>query len=812
MKKLNNKSTFSKIDPNFTKEARKYDQPVASRELLLKILEDHGSPLTLNQFIDYFEIHDQDDAVEGVRRRLSAMVRDAQLIRNRRGGFVPLNVTDLIRGRISAHPDGFGFLIPDEGEDDVYLHGREMRQVLHGDKAVVCITGLDHRGRKKGKIVDVLERANKQLVGRFYSERGIYFVIADNKKIHQDISVSPDDTGDAKQGDIVQIEILEQPNKRHQPVGKVVQVLGAHMMAGMEIEVAIHSHNIPVSWPDNVLRESRAFGSKVSEKDKRNRKDVRKMPLVTIDGVDAKDFDDAVYCKKTNSGWRLYVAIADVSHYVTPDSALDKEAINRGTSVYFPGRVIPMLPESLSNGLCSLNPDVDRLCMLCELSINKEGEITRSGFSKAVMRSHARLTYDKVASMLVDGSTKLLKQYSNLVPHLEELYKLFDVLLAARTKRGTIDFETTETRIVFNDDKKIEAIVPVVRNDAHKLIEECMIQANIAAARFLDRRKMPGLYRVHEGAKPFKLDDLRDFLSQRGLSLGGGDKPGATDYSTLINKIKDRVDANVIQTVLLRTLMQAQYQPKNEGHFGLALKEYAHFTSPIRRYPDLLVHRAITHCVSGKKVSAYHHSYDDMSNLGEHCSVTERRADEAVRDVTDWLKCEYIQDHIGGIYQGVITTVTSFGLFVELSDIYVEGLVHITSLSKDYYRFDPVGHALVGERTGRVFRLGDQITVQVAAVNLDDRKIDFQPVESKNKRKSKARSKKKTYSRKKSAAKKVNKKTSKKKAALRVTAKSKTVKKPLNKKVAKKKSTSKKMTGKKTQARKKISGRQTKKK
>ncbi len=763
MKKPKNKSRIAKLDPNYSSEVKKYAQPVASREYLLKVLVEHGSPLTLGQFIDYFELHGQEDAMEGIRRRLSAMVRDAQLIKNRRGGYLPLSASDLVRGRISAHPDGFGFLIPDEGDDDIYLHGREMRQVLHGDRAVVCLVGLDHRKRKKGRIVDVLERANKQLVGRFFSERDIHYVVADNKKIHQEILISPTATGKAQPGDIVQLEIIEQPSKRHQPLGKIVQVLGAHMMPGMEIEVAIHSHNIPALWPEDVLMESQAFGVDVTEKDKQGRKDVRHLPLLTIDGADARDFDDAVYCSRTKNGWRLLVAIADVSHYVNPGSALDEEAKNRGTSVYFPGRVIPMLPESLSNGLCSLNPDVDRLCMLCELTINEAGNITRSSFSKAVMRSQARLTYAKVAAMLLDGDKKLKQRYQSLLPHLAQLYKLFEALLKARTKRGTIDFETTETRIVFNRDKKIEAIVPVVRNDAHKLIEECMIQANIAAARFLQRRNIAGLYRVHEGAKPSKLDDLRDFLSQRSLTLGGGDSPQATDFSALINQIDGRIDANVIQTVLLRTLMQAKYQPKNQGHFGLALTEYTHFTSPIRRYPDLLVHRAISHCLSGKKVVNYLHSKEDMLVLGEHCSTTERRADEAVRDVTDWLKCEYIQDHIGSVYQGVITTVTSFGLFVELSDIYIEGLVHITSLDKDYYRFDPVSHSLVGERSGRVFHLGDRITVQVAAVNLDDRKIDFQPVENK-KSKNKRVSGKKTSSRRKTPVKKkVSSKRNKKK-------------------------------------------------
>ena len=717
-------------DPNFARESAKYDSPVASREYLLSILRDHGAPLSYEQFIDYFELWNDEDAMEGIRRRLGAMTRDGQLIRNRRGGYVPLENSDLIHGRISAHPDGFGFLIPDEGGDDVFLSAREMRRVLNNDRAVVCLTGLDHRNRKKGRIVDVLERANSHLVGRLMADGGVHRVVADNKKIHMEILVPDSAVGEAKPGQIVRVEITEQPAKHQQPVGRVVEVLGEHMMPGMEIEIAIHSHGIPAKWPEGVEEEAAAYGAEVTEQDKAGRKDLRKLPLVTIDGEDAKDFDDAVYCKPTSGGWRLLVAIADVSHYVKPGSLLDKEAYNRATSVYFPGRVIPMLPETLSNGLCSLNPDVDRLCMVCEMSINQEGRITRSSFSKAVMRSKARLTYTKVAAMLAGESPELEKQYAKLLPHLRNLNDLFHALLSARRERGTIDFETTETRIVFNDQKKIDSIVPVVRNDAHKIIEECMIQANIAAARYLERKRLPGLYRVHEGAKPSKLDDLRDFLSQRGLRLGGGDSPEASDYAELIRQIQGRVDVDVIQTVLLRTLMQAHYHPRNDGHFGLALEEYAHFTSPIRRYPDLLVHRAIAHGETGGTRDNYAYSHEDMLQLGEHCSSNERRADEAVRDVTDWLKCEYVEDQLGKVFDGVITTVTSFGLFVELDDIFVEGLVHITSLDNDYYRFDPILHSLVGERSGRQFRLGDPIRVQVAAVNLDERKIDFQPVDS----------------------------------------------------------------------------------
>jgi len=453
---------------------------------------------------------------------------------------------------------------------------------------------------------------------------------------------------------------------------------------------------------------------------------LRKIPLVTIDGEDARDFDDAVYCQKTPKGWKLLVAIADVSHYVQINSALDKEAQKRSTSVYFPEQVIPMLPEILSNGLCSLNPHVDRLCMVCELYINEEGQVTRSRFFDAVMSSHARLTYNEVAKMLVDGDKELAEKYKALMPHLQELYALYKVMRVSREQRGAMDFDTQETRIVFGAERKIEKIVPVVRNDAHKLIEEFMITANMAAARFLNSKKMPKLLRIHEGPSADKLLNLKTFIGELGLSLGGGAKPTPLDYMHLMESIKDRPDAHLIQTVLLRSMSQAVYSPELKGHFGLALDAYAHFTSPIRRYPDLLVHRAIRHCLQGKPVESFFYGVPDMVVLGEQCSAHERRADDATRDVVSWLKCEYMMDKVGEEFPGIISAVTSFGFFVELAEIYVEGLVHISNLAQDYFHFDATSHQLRGERTGINYRLGDSVTVRVARVDLDEKKIDFE--------------------------------------------------------------------------------------
>ncbi len=740
-------------DPHGEREAQRYDRPIASREFILEILLDHGAPLTYERLAERLSIRDE-DGLEGLRRRLAAMVRDGQLLRNRRDGFVPVDAADLLRGRVIAHPDGFGFLHPDDDSGDLYLTPRQMRGVLHGDRALVRVAGIDRRGRREGAVVEVIERANEQLVGRLMNEGGAWYVIPDNRRITQNILVAAEHTGGAQPGQIVVLAVTSQPTWRSSAAGRVVQVLGDHMAPGLETEVAIHAHGIPHQWPQAAAQQAAALPAEVEEGDKRGRLDLRELPLVTIDGEDAKDFDDAVYCERRRSGWRLWVAIADVSHYVLPGSALDEEAVKRGTSVYFPGRVVPMLPEALSNGLCSLNPQVDRLCMVCELSIAGDGRITRSRFHEGVMRSQARLTYTEVAAMLLDDDQRLIARHGKLLQPLRELHRLYQALRGARQERGAIDFGSRETRIVFDDQRKIAAIEPVQRNDAHMLIEECMILANIAAARFLERHKIPALYRVHRGPGADKLEDLRSFLGECGLGLPGGDQPQARHYAELLRSVRGRADKPVIEKVLLRSLSQAVYTPNNEGHFGLALGQYAHFTSPIRRYPDLLVHRAIRHVLRGgrpqgqaegalrrvaRKVSGgskkteFQYSHADMVKLGERCSAAERRADEATWDVVGWLKCEYMRDHVGDCFSGVIATVTSFGLFIELDEIHVEGLAHITSLPKDYYRFDPISHTMNGERSGRCYRLGDRIRIRVMRVDLDERKIDFAPEDDEQK-------------------------------------------------------------------------------
>ena len=747
-------------DPHYQREAEKYDNPIPSREVILHLLGERGQPLDFASLAEALHLH-QDIDLDALKKRLRAMERDGQLLYNRRRQYVPIARTDLIAGRVIGHPDGFGFLKPDDGSPDLFLHAKQMRTLLHGDRALVSVRGLDPKGRREGALVEVLARGTTQVVGRYFLEGGIGFVTPDNSRIAQDILIPPDATNGAKHGQIVVATIVEQPSKRAQSSGKIVEVLGDHMAPGMEINVAIRSHELPFEWSEEVLEAADGFSIHIPPADTEGRLDLRKTPLVTIDGEDSKDFDDAVYCERDGNGWRLLVAIADVSHYVTPGTAIDREATRRGTSVYFPGKVIPMLPEILSNGLCSLNPHLDRLCMVCDIRIGARGKLLSYTFHEAVMHSAARLTYTKVANMVVTRDATAREEYPDLVPHLDDLYALFKVLRKARDKRGAIDFETTETRIIFDAERKIEAIVPSERNDAHKLIEECMILANVCAAKFLSKHKIPALHRVHEGPTSEKLADVHQFLAGLGLTLGGGDEPEPADYAALLATLQTRPDRHMIQTVLLRSLSQAVYSPQVLGHFGLAQDYYAHFTSPIRRYPDLLVHRAIRHILQGGTASDFSYSFNDMVTLGEHCSMTERRADDATREVTAWLKCEYMQEHVGESFSGVVSGVTSFGLFVELRTIHVEGLVHITSLTSDYYHFDPVRHQLTGENSGRIYRLGDTLNITVARVDLDERKIDFILT---NDETNKPRKGKKPVKKKTKASKKTAKKSSKKKA------------------------------------------------
>ena len=718
-------------DPHHEREASRYEYPVPSREFILDTLNKQGVPVAESDLERLLGIEPHQR--EAFARRIAAMERDGEVIRNRRNAICVVAKLDLIRGRVQGHPDGFGFLVRDEGGPDLFLGPKEMHQVLHGDRVMARIVGTDRRGRPEGKIVEVLERGQQRLVGRLYREHGILFVTAEDKRLAHEFLIPPHAEHEAKPGQVVTIEIVAQPSKHAQPVARIVEVLGNYADPGMEIEIALRKHALPHVFLREAERLCAALPDSVTAEDRDGRTDLTRLPLVTIDGENARDFDDAVYCEEIPpdpplskggaqgaGGFRLVVAIADVSHYVKHGDALDREAQSRGNSVYFPRRVIPMLPEKLSNGLCSINPKVPRLAMACDMRIDAHGEIRSYRFYPALIRSHARLTYTEVAAVLEDEHGEAARRHHALLPHLRELHRLYKQLARSRERRGAIDFETIETEMIFDAHGKISRIVPVKRNDAHRLIEECMLVANVCTSDFLRAQEHPMLYRIHEGPTPEKLAALREFLKGFGFSLTGGDEPHARDYARLLARVKDRPDAQLLQTVMLRSLQQAVYSPDNVGHFGLAYESYTHFTSPIRRYPDLLVHRAI-------KAALKRRRYDpgDWHELGSHCSMTERRADDATRDVVAWLKCYYMKDRVGETFPCSISGVTGFGAFVALDDIYVEGLVHVSDLGNDYFHFDAAKHQLMGERTHKRFRLGDRLRVKLARVDLDTSKIDF---------------------------------------------------------------------------------------
>lgn len=723
-------------DPQAEREAQKYDQPIASRELILNVMAERDVPMRFTELADELRIHNDSDLFS-LQKRVKAMQRDGQLISGRRGALGLPKKMDLVKCKIIGHRDGYGFASPTEGGDDFFLSSRQMYSVFDADEVLIAQSGQDDKGRPEGQIVEVLTRAHTHIVGRYMEEGGIGYLLPHNRRISNHVLIPPKSKHGAKTGQLVSVKLTDYPTEVLGAKGEVEEILGDHLDPGLEIDVAIRAHDIPHEWPDAVLSEAGALRDEPSESDKQHRVDLRHLGLVTIDGEDARDFDDAVYCEAEGSGFRLWVAIADVSHYVQIGSALDEEAFNRGNSVYFPERVVPMFPEVLSNGLCSLKPNVDRLAMVCEMVIDAQGQVTDSSFYEAVIHSHARLTYTQVGAVLENGWHEGV--HTDRLEGLSQLHALYKVLREARSTRGAIDFETVETRILFDENRKIDAIVPVNRNDAHKLIEECMLAANVATAAYLEASELAALFRVHEGPSAERLEALRTFLGELALDLPGGMDPTPLDYQSVLSRLAERDDAQVIQTMLLRSLSQAVYKPDNGGHFGLNYEAYAHFTSPIRRYPDLLVHRAIKRLATSsgstprklskdKTRALYPYTMTDLVAVGEHCSMTERRADDATRDVQLWLKCEYLRHHIGDEFAGVVASVTRFGMFVELTDIYMEGLVHISALPSDYYHFDHASQRLVGEHMRQTYQLGDAVRVQVARVDLDDRKIDLELV------------------------------------------------------------------------------------
>jgi len=738
-------------------EQTQYANPIPDRAAILSLLKQQGRALNKQSIGQQLKLT-TDEQLEALRRRLIAMSRDGQVHSDRNHHYWPVAEDEYLKGTVIGHREGFGFLRCEGHEKDFVLHSSQMAKVFDGDVVLALANGFNQRGREEARIIKVLQANTRQLVGRVEQRDGTYYLLANNQKITQRIEIPEAQLLGAKDGQYVSAELTEYPHKRHNAQAHVSEILGEPLAPRMEITLALHNHDIPHKWPEQVLQQAEQLGEEVSEQDKLKRIDLRALPFVTIDGEDAQDFDDAVYCQANEQGgWRLWVAIADVSHYIKAGTELDQEAQKRGTSVYFPGHVVPMLPEAISNGLCSLKPKQDRLALVCEMQISQAGEMLAYQFYEAVIHSHARLTYSEVGHLLTaDEAQQQTSPHSELVSDIQQLHALYRVLAEARQRRGAIDFSTQESRFIFNSEAKIEQIVPVLRNDAHRLIEECMLCANLATAAFLSQLKIPSLYRVHQGPKAKKLKDLRSFLAERGLNLAGGEQPSPTDYNQLLSQTAARPDAATIQTMLLRSMNQAVYSPENDGHFGLAFAAYAHFTSPIRRYPDLLVHRAIRAVIRSKESGGlikrmvknlsgkgfdpvkrveqakplpfkqnYPYQISEILALAEHCSLVARRADEASWEVDAWLKCHYMQTKLGEQFQATISGVNSFGLFVELADIPVEGSIHISALADDFYHFDAAKQRLMGERKAKAYNIGQSISVTLARVDLDQRRIEF---------------------------------------------------------------------------------------
>ncbi|VAX77125.1 Ribonuclease R [Serratia symbiotica] len=727
-------------DPFLEREAKKYESPIPSREYILGHLAKRENPANREVLAKELGLTGEEQ-LEALRRRLRAMERDGQLIFTRRQSYALPDHLDLVRGTVIGHRDGYGFLRIEGRKDDLYLSAEQMMMAIHGDLVLAQALGADRKSRSEARIVRILVPKTSQIVGRFFLDAGTGFVVPDDSRLSFDILVPENSVNGAHVGYMVVVELTQRPTRHIKAVGKIVKTLGDKMSTSMAVEIALRTHEIPHHWPPQIEAQMADLGEQVPEAAKKGRVDLRHLPLVTIDDEDARDFDDAVYCEKKRDGWRLWVAIADVSYYVRPRTVLDDVARNRATSIYFPAQVIPMLPEALSNGLCSLKPQVDRLCMICEMTLSEQGRLSNAKFYEAVIRSHARLTYNKVWRIF-QGDPALRQYYHPLVKHLEELYAMYHALDQASVERGGIAFETEEPKFIFNSAHRIERVEATVRNDAHKLIEECMIMANVAAARFVEKHKEPALFRVHDRPSDDHISVLRTALSEMGLTLGNSNTPQSKDYATLIDKAAGRPDYEMLQSMLLRSMKQAIYNPENRGHFGLALAAYSHFTSPIRRYPDLALHRSIKYQLAKEHselqkrwtpTGGWHSEFEDMLKLGVHCSMAERRADEATRNVADWLKCDYMQNHVGSVFSGIIASVTGFGFFVRLNDLCIDGLVHVSSLDNDHYRYDNMRQRLIGESSGVGYRLGDTVEIRIEAVHMDERKIDFSLVSSNRK-------------------------------------------------------------------------------
>jgi ribonuclease R len=721
------KNPFNIPDPEFAQQLEKYQHPVPSRGALLTFLNEQKKILSLDKIANKIGVKN-DQQLEGLRRRLNAMINDGSLFINRKRGYGVRDKTDLIKGVIQAHADGFGFLVSPELEKDGFILPREMRKVMDGDTVLASIQPGRRKNKEEAFIVEVLERAHKTLVGKFFNKKGQGIVEPDNSAI-DDIIIPSGSEATANDGDYVTVLINEYPNHHRPAIGEVIAILGQKLNSRLAMELTMAASNLPHEWPDDFDRVVSYIPTHVTDEDlSPDVRDIRNLPLVTIDGEDARDFDDAVYAEKNGKGWRLIVAIADVSKYVQPNSELDKEAFKRGTSVYFPGKVIPMLPLELSNGICSLNPQVDRMCMVCDMQVNSTGQVTSYDFYRAVMHSHARITYKQCWKYLSERN-KQQKWHKKVPVALDTMNDLYKAMMIEKNQRGAITFNSTDVFISIDKEGQVSGITPYTRNDAHKLIEAFMIAANICAAKFVEKHKIPAAYRVHDTPPERKLTDLKAFLQSLGIKPRFSEPVQPKDFERIINQIQDRDDVNLIESVLLRSQSLASYEAGNGGHFGLALEHYAHFTSPIRRYPDLMIHRAIDYIINKKRPKRYIYSPQKAEEMAAQCSLTERRAETASRDVDARLKCMYMEQFIGEEMTGIISGVTHFGVFVTLDNIMVDGLIHVTSLPNDYYHHEPIQHKLVGERSGHKFQLAEKLKIKVAAVSIDDRKIDFEFIE-----------------------------------------------------------------------------------
>lgn len=720
-------------DPYYRREIEKYGKnPLPSREFILLWLEEQGKLLTFPQIVKAFNMSEARGDL--LHYRIKAMIAAGQLMRNRQGFIGVSHKMDLVSGYVIAHPEGYGFLNVEGDIDDGFIPPQYMRELMHGDKILARIKHVDGQGRKDYVPVEILQRGQKRVVGKLLNNQGIFSVIPENRRLTQPIMIPKAALGDAVANQIVLAEITAYPSKHQQAIGTIVKVLGDEMAAGLEVAIAIENYNIPNHFSDAVRAQIEKMPDALQEADYVDRLDLRHLPMVTIDGISARDFDDALYAEKRGENYRLFVAIADVSYYVKPDSPLDEEAYARGTSVYFPDRVVPMLPEKLSNGLCSLNPHVDRLCLVCELTITPSGQIKNSKFHQAVIQSHARLTYETVEKILFLQDPLMQESFAQLRAPLEDLRAVYQILRTAREKRQAIRFDFKEAEFLFDSEGKIESIQARKELESYQLIEECMVIANVAAAKFLQKHKLIGLYRVHDKPSAERFEKVFNYFAKLGFKTPSFDTVTVEHFAHLLKKAEGRQDRALLEKMILRSLPQALYSSENRGHFALALSHYAHFTSPIRRYPDLLVHRAIRHCLQEESSEVSLYSLEKMDEMAKHCSMTERRADDASRDAMDFLKCEFMSHRIGDEFFGEISSVTSFGLFITLDEFFIDGLVHVSTLPSDYYHYDADNVRLLGERSGHSYQLMDKVRIRVVQVNIEDKKIDFELLEHQGKK------------------------------------------------------------------------------